>query len=199
MLPSVSDAVQPAVRERISLNANWRFQMGDPEGDFIGLIYDVRPEITTGRDVVPADAMPTEAVKVESSQAVLKPWILPTGNAFVKAPAQRHSRPDGNPGGDCPYVQADFDDSAWQRVDLPHDWAISGPFLTGRDAAVGGGMGRLPSPGIGWYRKTLDIPPSDAGKSVFLDVDGAMSYAIVWLNGYLVGGWPAATRHGALT
>jgi len=190
MLPSVSDAVQPAVRERISLNANWHFRMGDPEGDSIGLIYDVRPEITTGRDVVPADAMPTEAVKVESSQAVLKPWILPTGNAFVKAPAQRHSRPAGNPGGDCPYVQADFDDSAWQRVDLPHDWAISGPFLTGRDAAVGGGMGRLPSPGIGWYRKTLDIPLSDAGKSVFLDVDGAMSYAIVWLNGHLVGGWP---------
>ena len=31
---------------------------------------------------------------------------------------------------------------------------------------------------------------SDAGKSIFLEVDGAMSYAMVWLNGQLVGGWP---------
>jgi beta-galactosidase len=51
-------------------------------------------------------------------------------------------------------------------------------------------MGRLPSGGIGWYRKDLDIPASDEGRSIFLDVEGAMSYAAVWLNGHLVGGWP---------
>ncbi|HEU5396253.1 MAG TPA: beta-galactosidase GalB, partial [Verrucomicrobiae bacterium] len=50
--------------------------------------------------------------------------------------------------------------------------------------------GRLPAAGVGWYRKRLDIPASDAGKSIFLDVDGAMSYAVVWLNGQIVGGWP---------
>jgi beta-galactosidase len=133
--------------------------------------------------------MPTEAVDVAADQSVLKPWILPTGNDFIKDPAARHARPEGNPGGDCPYVQSDFDDSSWQCVNLPHDWAIAGPFNQGR-RGVGGGMGRLPSPGIGWYRKRLDIPAADAGKSIFLDVDGAMSYAMVWLNGRLVGGWP---------
>ncbi len=51
-------------------------------------------------------------------------------------------------------------------------------------------MGRLPSWGIGWYRKQLEIPESDKGRSIFLDIDGAMSYATVWLNGKLVGGWP---------
>ena len=51
-------------------------------------------------------------------------------------------------------------------------------------------MGRLPSAGIGWYRKKLNIPAEDAGKSIFLDVDGAMSYSTVWLNGRIVGGWP---------
>jgi beta-galactosidase len=51
-------------------------------------------------------------------------------------------------------------------------------------------MGRLPSPGVAWYRKKLDIPPSDAGKRIFLDVDGAMSYAMVRINGNLAGGWP---------
>jgi beta-galactosidase len=51
-------------------------------------------------------------------------------------------------------------------------------------------MGRLPVNGVAWYRRKLDIPESDLGLSIFLDIDGAMSYAIVWLNGNLVGGWP---------
>ena len=76
--------------------------------------------------------------------------------------------------------------SSWRRVSLPHDWAIEGPFTSGG----GGGMGRLPSPGVAWYRRKLPISAADAGKSIFLDVDGAMSYATVWLNGKLVGGWP---------
>ena len=39
------------------------------------------------------------------------------------------SRPEGNPGSDFPYVQKDFDDSFWKTVNLPHDWAIEGPFI----------------------------------------------------------------------
>lgn len=190
MSASVSWPAQPSPRERITLNADWRFQKSDSDKDFNSLIYDVRPEVSNNNEVVPADAMPTEAVQVESTQAVLKPWILPSGNDFIRDPAQRHVRPEGHPGEDCPYVQSDFDDSSWQRVDLPHDWAIQGPFYEGWNVPVGGGMGRLPSPGTGWYRKKLMIPEGDAGKSVLLDIDGAMSYAIVWINGKLAGGWP---------
>lgn len=51
-------------------------------------------------------------------------------------------------------------------------------------------MGRLSSAGVGWYRKKLKIAPDEASKSIFLDIDGAMSYSTVWLNGQLVGGWP---------
>ena len=51
-------------------------------------------------------------------------------------------------------------------------------------------MGRLPSAAVVWYRKHLDIPAADAGKSIFLDIDGAMSYSEVWLNGRFIGGWP---------
>ncbi len=115
---------------------------------------------------------------------------MPSGNDFIKDPAKRHVRPEGNPGGDFPYVQLNFDDSSWEKINLPHDWAIKGPFQIGPNPEVGGGMGRLPVNGVAWYRKKLDISVSDAGKSIFLDVDGAMSYAIVWLNGQLVGGWP---------
>lgn len=177
-------------RQRISINEDWSFYKYDSEAEVDNLIYDVRPEVKNDKDDRAADAKPTEAVKVKTAQTVLKPWILPTGNDFIKDPAKRHVRPEGNPGSNFPFVQSDFDDSSWERVGLPHDWAIKGPFLKGWDAEVGGSMGRLPSPGVAWYRKKLNIPASDAGESIFLDVDGAMSYAMVWLNGHLVGGWP---------
>ncbi len=175
------------LRERVLLDAGWRFRQGDPEG-VAPLDYDLRPEVAESADGKEADARPEEAAAIEAaSRTVLKPWILPTGNAFLADPARRHQRPAGDPGADHPFVQADFDDSHWQQVELPHDWAIAGPFLV---EGPYGGMGRLPSWGIGWYRKRLDIPVADAGRSIFLDVDGAMSYAAVWLNGRLVGGWP---------
>jgi len=177
-------------RQRISINEDWSFYKYDSIAQADKLIYDVRPEVKDTDKSVIADEKPTEAVKVEAKQAVLKPWIMPSGNDFVKDPAKRHVRPEGNPGSDFPYVQGDFDNSSWERVNLPHDWAIKGPFYKGWNTEVGGSMGRLPSPGVAWYRKKLDIPTADAGKSIFLDVDGAMSYAMVWLNGKLVGGWP---------
>ncbi|MCA9239128.1 MAG: hypothetical protein KDA37_02960, partial [Planctomycetales bacterium] len=154
------------------------------------LIYDERPEVRDTRDFRPADEMPTEAERVASSKAVLKPWVLPTANGLIREASEQHPRPSGNPGEDFAFVKPDFDESHWSQVDLPHDWAISGPFMEGWRVAVGGGMGRLPSPGVAWYRKKLTVPDSDQGRSIFLDVDGAMSYAIVWCNGRLVGGWP---------
>ncbi|HEY5782407.1 MAG TPA: beta-galactosidase GalB [Lysobacter sp.] len=176
-----------APRERIPLNADWRFHHGDPAGNTIVLDYDTRPTVARSEDGKDADARPDEAEKVAARAAVLKPWILPTANALISDRTGRHTRPSGDPGEQVPFVQAGFDDSDWQRVRLPHDWAIAGPFL--REGPYGG-MGRLPSWGIGWYRRKLDLPASDRGRSIFLDVDGAMSYATVWLNGHLVGGWP---------
>lgn len=186
--PALVAAQTAAPGERISINSGWRFQMGDPAGLTAPLMYDVRPVVTLTEDGKEADAKPEEAAKVTTAkQQVLKPWILPSGNALIKDPARRYQRPVGDPGSDVSYVQASFDDSTWRNVTLPHDWAITGPFLT--DGPYGG-MGRLPSWGIGWYRKQLEIPAGDRDRSIFLDIDGAMSYATVWLNGKLVGGWP---------
>jgi beta-galactosidase len=186
--PALVGAQTAAPGERISINSDWRFQMGDPAGLATPLMYDVRPVVTLTEDGKEADAKPEEAAKVAAArQQVLKPWILPSGNPFIKDPAHRYRRPAGDPGSDVSYVQPAFDDSSWRNVTLPHDWAITGPFLT--DGPYGG-MGRLPSWGIGWYRKKLEIPASDRDRSLFLDIDGAMSYATVWLNGKLVGGWP---------
>ena len=177
-------------RQRISINEGWTFFKYDTFSKADNLIYDVRPEIADKTDNKVADAKPTKAIDVKATQEVLKPWILPSGNDFINDPAKQHIRPAGNPGSDFPFVQRNFDDSSWEKVNLPHDWAIKGPFQTGWDAEVGGGMGRLPINGVAWYRKKLDIPASDASKTIFLDIDGAMSYSIVWLNGHLVGGWP---------
>jgi beta-galactosidase len=177
-------------RERISINEDWSFFKYESAAKADKLIYDVRPEITDLTENKVADAKPTEAVEVSAKQEVLKPWILPSGNNFINDPAKRYVRPEGNPGGDFPFVQNNFDDRSWEKVNLPHDWAIKGPFQKGPNPEVGGGMGRLPVNGVAWYSKKLEIPATDSGKSIFLDIDGAMSYAMVWLNGQLVGGWP---------
>ena len=176
-------------REVVSLNDNWRF-MKYETGHEDSLIYDVWPDVKEHNDSKDADSKPTEAVKVKSEVIVLKNWILPTANAFINDSAKHYKRPEGNPGGDFSYVQFNFDDKEWKQVSLPHDWAISEPFQTGWNSEVGGGMGRLPSHGVAWYRKKINIPAKDKEKSIYLYVEGAMSYAMVWFNGHLVGGWP---------
>lgn len=175
-------------RERININEGWKFMRytGAPDS----LQYDVRPGVTDRNDNIVADSKPTESVSVATSENVLKKWILPSGNDFIKDVSRHHVRPTGNPGADFPFVLSNFDDHAWESVTLPHDWAIKGPFYTEANAIVGGGMGRLPVQGVAWYRRNLAIPAEDQGKSIYLDIDGAMSYAMVWLNGNLVGGWP---------
>jgi beta-galactosidase len=119
------------------------------------------------------------------SYANMKPWVMANGNEFVKE-GKPAARPSGNLGGDVPYTQPGFDDSGWLQLNLPHDWGIEGPFKQ-EDP---GSTGKLPWEGVGWYRKHFTVPASDKDRHLYLDVDGAMSYANVWLNGQYVGGWP---------
>ena len=101
-------------------------------------------------------------------------------------------------------IQASYDDSRWQSVVVPHDWAIYGPFSAQNDkqnVAItqdgqkeamehAGRTGGLPFVGVGWYRNTLDIPQYKSGKKAFILFDGAMSHAQVYINGEKVGYWP---------
>lgn len=189
---SVISKNENILREHQLLDSNWRFYKYADVNQADALIYDVRPQIESDEDGKAADAKPTEALDVESDAFVLKPWILPTANPFIAQASKQYQRPAGEPSLaiDFPFIQTDFDDSQWESVQVPHDWAIKGPFYEGDNAPVGGGMGRLPSPGVAWYRNSFMLDSSDMGKSIFLDVEGAMSYAMVWLNGHLVGGWP---------
>ena len=80
----------------------------------------------------------------------------------------------------------DFDDSAWRVVDLPHDWAVEGPF----DEQAEPNHGSRPS-GVGWYRKSFNLGEEDRGKRIYLEFDGAFRDSTVWINGYLVGHQPS--------
>lgn len=78
-----------------------------------------------------------------------------------------------------------FDDSAWQNVNLPHDWSSEGPF----SAEYASGNGYAPG-GIGWYRKHFKLDPADTNKLVAVEFDGIYDHSEVWLNGHWVGGRP---------
>jgi beta-galactosidase len=80
----------------------------------------------------------------------------------------------------------DLVDSAWRKLDLPHDFAVEGPFRI----ELKGETGKLPYQGIGWYRKHFTVSTVDTGKKIFIDFDGAMANAKVWLNGNYIGTWP---------
>lgn len=87
-----------------------------------------------------------------------------------------------------------FNDAKWETVDIPHDWAIFGPFDKNNDlqnvavtqnfetqaSLKTGRTGGLPYVGIGWYRTTFHSTP---GKQTTLIFDGAMSEARVLVNG----------------
>ena len=77
-------------------------------------------------------------------------------------------------------------DNSWRTVDVPHDWAIEGPFSDTLENSTG----LLPWKGIGWYRKHFNLKESDKDKRIYIDFDGAMANAKVWLNGKYVGEWP---------
>ena len=92
-------------------------------------------------------------------------------------------------GGDCVLSEGwkfSLDGSAWREVEVPHDWAIAGPF----DAnSKDGDTGKLPWRGIGKYRKSFVVQNRDTAGTVVLDFDGVMARPKVYVNGMFAGGW----------
>lgn len=81
----------------------------------------------------------------------------------------------------------DFDDTAWRKLTLPHDWAIEGNFSKDNPSGTGGGA--LPG-GIGWYRKSFTLAPEQQGKNIFIDFDGVYMNSTVFINGHELGTRP---------
>lgn len=106
--------------------------------------------------------------------------------------------------GDYPLAsESHFNDSKWQLITVPHDWAIYGPFDEQNDMQVikitqnnektetrkTGRTGALPYMGIAWYRTKFVVPRVSASQEVTLMFDGVMSNATVFVNGKLIGHW----------
>ena len=157
-LPSLAVLGQDSPRERVSLDADWRFLKGDVPGGYPKLKYEN-----------------------------IKPWFMATGSEFVKTGTVT-PMPDGNPGGNVnfTFAQSGFDDSKWRQLNLPHDVAIEGPF----QQKIGGDEGKRESWGPCWYRKHFNVSAEQTAGKTYIDFDGVMSYAMVWVNGKYVGGWP---------
>lgn len=116
----------------------------------------------------------------------VREWLLPTGDHLLNYRPARADRPGAGGPGRPDFAQPGCNDSTWRQLDLPHDWGIEGPF----SQELSGDTGKLPWFGTAWYRKHFQVPASDAGRRLYLEVDGAMAYSMVWCNGEFVGGWP---------
>lgn len=99
--------------------------------------------------------------------------------------------------------QKQFNDSNWETVTVPHDWAIYGPFDKKNDiqkitisqdgifepAELTGRSGALPYVGEAWYRNAFSALDFDDTKKAIILFDGAMSEPKVYINGTKVGEW----------
>jgi beta-galactosidase len=120
-----------------------------------------------------AEELPADKVSLHQDMSSLRTYVdFDAGWLFSRGECANATMPE-------------FDDSAWRRVNLPHDWSIEGPF----SAQWGSGNGYAPG-GIGFYRKHFRLDPAVKGKVVAIEFDGVYNNAEVWINGQYVGGRP---------
>ncbi|MGC4101741.1 beta-galactosidase GalA [Ferruginibacter sp.] len=134
---------QKPVREKISLDKNWKFHFGDASDTKNDFNYNINYNLS-------------------------------------KAGA----------GKGC--IAANFNDSSWRTLDVPHDWAVEQDFVNMNDEglqdhgfkAVGG---QFPKSSIGWYRKSFNIAAADSGNKFNITFDGVFRNCKVYLNGHYLG------------
>ena len=87
-------------------------------------------------------------------------------------------------------IMLEFDDSSWQKVSLPHDWAVDLPYSP--EASHSHGYKcigwKYPENSVGWYRKHIEIPAEDKGKQFFIEFEGIYRDSEVFCNGFYLGG-----------
>jgi beta-galactosidase len=167
MMATVLSLAVPSLaieRQRLSMDANWRFTLDDPKD--AGSQFDY-PEV---RDLAKTRA-----------EAAAQEAVLTT---------QRSDPVALNVGSQVSYVQPDFNDSAWRQLDLPHDWVVELPFdQNGNNGHGSFKIGPDPRLGntIGWYRRKFDLPAEDKGHVLTVEFDGVYRNCLVWINGHCLG------------
>lgn len=82
--------------------------------------------------------------------------------------------------------QAEWDDTTWETVEIPHDWSVESEF----DQEKGEGCTGYLLGGLGWYRKSFETTQEMIGKNVFVVFDGVYNNADFYLNGHWLGFHP---------
>jgi beta-galactosidase len=83
--------------------------------------------------------------------------------------------------------QIQFDDSAWRKLNVPHDWSIEGQFS---ETNLTGGAGAFLPSGVVWYRKHFLLPEDFSNRCISIEFDGVMANSDVWINGFHLGHRP---------
>ncbi len=109
-------------------------------------------------------------------------WLFHLGDIDV-APVKGHEDAYGNAkaGNARGPAGREYDDSSWRKLDLPHDWAVEGPFDP--DASLAQGFRPR---GISWYRRYFKVDESDRGRHLELQFDAIATHSTVWVNGNIV-------------
>ena len=74
-----------------------------------------------------------------------------------------------------------YNDSAWRRVDLPHDWMVEQSFDQREGVSIG-----YRARGVSWYRRQFRLDEADRSKHLELQFDGVATHCTVWFNGTVV-------------
>jgi beta-galactosidase len=119
-------------------------------------------------------------------------WKFTFGNSVDPAKDRGFGNDQGDFAkiGDFEFAKVKFDDSKWRSLNLPHDWAVELPFVHDEMQNSHGfkPVGRrYPETSVGWYRRTFDIPATDAGRRISVDFDGAFRDVLIWVNGCFIG------------
>jgi beta-galactosidase len=109
-------------------------------------------------------------------------WLFHLGDIpFPKIVEQEATYRNAKAGNASGAAATRYNDGSWRKLDLPHDWAVEGPF----DPKENISQGYRPR-GIGWYRRYLRVDEADRGRHVELQFDGIATNATIWVNGTVV-------------
>ena len=169
-----SPPTAPCGRTRKPEGASWKTTVSTV---FIGLLLLAGLGCVSGSASGADAAMPRERLLLDFG------WKFHLGNEWGTGEDLAKAGSSVGP------AKRDFSDMSWRALNLPHDWVIELPFDERADGShgfkpVGPGY---PNNSVGWYRRSFDLPKTDAGKRLWIEFDGAYRDCRVFVNGYFVG------------
>mgnify|MGYP001716062542 FL=1 len=71
-----------------------------------------------------------------------------------------------------------FDDSEWEKIELPHDWVVNNEIVESASPNQG-----YKERGVSWYRRSFFLNEEDRFKQIAIEFEGLSSEATIYVNG----------------